>query len=187
MHEVEVKAAVSDKDDLITRLAERGCILGPSITQDDRVYVRNLGSLEIYLANEDFLRLRVENDERTFFAFKKHTTRTTDPNSAPLELEVEVGSRKTMERILFLMGYQEAMWIKKVRQKGTYEGWEVCVDEVEGLGTFIELEELMDAPDTAADIQGRMEQFLDELGVSGTSNRRDRYDLLLLQQKYSSE
>lgn len=186
MHEVEVKAAVRDKEALIARLAERGCTFGPEITQDDTVYVRKIGTLDTYLANDAFLRLRVENDGRTHFAFKKHTTRATDPNSAPLELELAVDSREIMERILLFMGYQEALRIKKTRRKGTYENWEVCLDEVEGLGSFIELEELTNDPETMTDIQDRMKDFLDELSLSGTSEIRDRYDILLLQQKYSN-
>ncbi|MEA2701333.1 MAG: adenylate cyclase, class 2 [Candidatus Parcubacteria bacterium] len=186
MHEVEVKAALGDKQGFIAKLAERGCELLAEIAQDDTVYVRETGSLEVFLGNHEFLRLRVENNSRTLFAFKKHRTRSNDPNSAPLELELAVDSREKMEQVLLLMGYQEAMRIKKRRRKGAYENWEVCIDEVEGLGTFVELEELVGDRTEAAGIQERMKAFLAELGIDVGSELRDRYDMLLLNKKYSA-
>lgn len=184
MYEVEVKAALNDTKSFIVKLQERGCELDPEILQDDTVYVRETGPLEVFLRNDEFLRLRVEDDDRALFAFKKHATRASDPNSAPLELELAVDSRDTMERILLTMGYQEAMRIKKRRRKGTYENWEVCIDEVEGLGSFVELEELTRDRDEAPDIQERMKAFLAELGVDVQSEIRNRYDVLLLEKKY---
>lgn len=183
MHEVEVKAPLHDKDAFITALAGHGCELGPVITQDDTVFVHKLGSLEIYLQNQDFLRLRVEDSGRVLFAFKHHPTRVTNLQSAPLELELEVASRETMQQILGIMGYQEAVRIKKQRRVGHYKNWEVCVDEVEGLGSFVEFEELIPENENVAEIQARMGEFLKELGVYKEEQLKHRYDVMLIEKK----
>jgi len=183
MHEIEVKGALDDKDAFISRLIERGCELGPETVQKDTVFVRDTGSIETYLSNDDFLRLREENGQ-TFFTLKNHPGRTDSLHTAPLELELTVSSRDVMEQILSYMGYQEAVRIHKRRRKGRYGNWEVCVDEVEGLGCFVELEELAEKSDEIEDIQKRMKVFLAELGVQTGDQIRNRYDILLLQEKY---
>ena len=183
MHEVEVKAVLEDTNGFVERLMEYGCELGPEILQQDTVFVRETGSVAVYLSNPDFLRLRVEDGERTLFTFKHHPMRVADTDAAPLELEVEVSSREAMEKILLLMGYQEAVSVTKRRRKGAYKGWEVCVDEVDGLGSFVELEEMVATRDNVATIQKRMTDFLLELGVDAGKRFKDRYDILLLEKR----
>jgi adenylate cyclase class 2 len=183
MHEVEVKAGLKDKDAFISALAGIGCELGKEIVQDDTVYVREVGSVETYLSNPDFLRLRVEDSGRVLFTLKHHADRVKNLGSAPLELEVEVSSRDIMEQALHYMGYQEAVRIQKRRRKGRYQNWEVCVDEVEGLGSFVELEELIAENENVQAIQERMAAFLSSVGVDPGNRLRDRYDVLLLQKQ----
>jgi adenylate cyclase class 2 len=181
MHEIEVKAALKNKVDFIGELAKRGCELGPVITQDDTIYVRETGTLEVYLSNSDFLRIRVEGSGRILFTFKHHAGRIVNLDSAPFEMELEVSSRETMEQILSHMGYKEAARVKKQRQKGRYEKWEICVDDVEGFGSFVELEELSSVDDDISGIQKHMQEVLSELGVDANDFIKNRYDVMLLQ------
>ncbi|MDB5189984.1 MAG: adenylyl cyclase CyaB [Parcubacteria group bacterium] len=183
MHEIEVKAVLTDKESFVKALADRGCELGPEVSQDDTVYAHTVGTLDEFLGNNDFLRLRVQNDGKTLFTFKHHPGRAINLDSAPLELELEISSRETMEKILDLMGYKEAVRIKKVRRKTTYQNWEICVDEVEGLGSFVEVEELLDANDTVQEVQQRMEAFLAEMGVGAEDLLKNRYDVMLMQKQ----
>ena len=183
MHEIEVKAVLADKQSFIEALSNLGCDLGQEVSQDDTVYARVVGSLEEYLSNSDFLRLRVQNDGRTLFTFKHHQGRIINLDSAPLELELEVSSRDTMEKMLELMGYKEAVRIKKIRRKTHYERWEICIDVVEGLGSFVELEELMEENDTVQEVQQRMEAFLAKLGVGNENLLKNRYDVMLMQKQ----
>ena len=183
MHEIEVKAILLDKESFIEALSKLGCELGKEISQDDTVYARVVGTLDQYLSNSDFLRLRVQNDGRTLFTFKHHPGRIINLDSAPLELELEVSSRDTMEKILGLMGYKEAVRIRKIRRKTHYEKWEICIDEVEGLGSFVEIEELVEENDSVQEVQQRMEAFLAKLGVGTGSLLKNRYDVMLMQKQ----
>lgn len=181
MHEVEVKAKLEDAEAFMRALTGLGCELGKEIRQDDTTYVRDTSSLDAYLANADFLRLRIQDDGRTLFTIKHHPGRVTNLNSAPLELELEVSSRDVMERMLSLMGYQEAVRMVKVRRKTRYQMWEICVDEVEGLGSFVELEELADSNERVPEIRTSMQKFLEGLGVKKEDFLMNRYDVLMLQ------
>lgn len=183
MHEVEVKAVLKDKEALIQALKNLGCELGEEISQDDTVYARVVGTLEEFLSNNDFLRIRVQNNGQILFTFKHHPGRIVNLTSAPLEHELEISSRETMVHILDLMGYTEAVRIKKVRRKTHYEKWEICIDDVEGLGTFVEIEELLDANDTQQEVRERMETFLASVGIGTDDLLNNRYDVMLMQKQ----
>ena len=67
MKEVEIKARLREKEKITNNLKKLGCIFEESCTQEDIVYVRNVGSLTDYLSNDVFLRIRVKNDNKVFF------------------------------------------------------------------------------------------------------------------------
>jgi predicted adenylyl cyclase CyaB len=182
MHEIEVKAVVRDKARLLEGLAALGCTLGEVIRQDDTTYVKDVSSLENYLKNSDFLRLRVQDDGAVILTLKHHPTRATDLSSAPLEHELSVSSRDQMEKVLTTLGYQEAVRIRKERRKGRHGIWEVCVDEVEGIGPHVELEQLAEPGTDVPTVREEMRQFLAALGVEEGDFLKDRYDVLLLLQ-----
>ncbi len=179
--EVEVKAKLSEGTDVVEALRKLGCELSSPKTQDDTVYVRQTGSVSEYLSNAEFLRLRVENDGTTLFTLKYHPGRADDPTSAPIECESKVDSREQIAHMLQLMGFSEAVRIRKSRMKTKHGAWEICVDEVEGLGSFIELEEMADRDADIPGIQEKMREFLASLGVSQEDIGLARYDVLLLE------
>ncbi|MDB4992376.1 MAG: putative Adenylyl cyclase CyaB [Parcubacteria group bacterium] len=183
MHEIEIKAALKNKEAFIKALSERGCEFGQEIKQDDTIYAREIETLEIFLSNSDFLRIRVQNDGKTLFAFKHHPGRIRSLDSAPLELELEVSSREVMEHILSIMGYKEAARVTKVRRKTKYQNWEICIDDVEGLGAYVEVEELADSNDDIVSIQERMRVFLAEFGIGEEDLINNRYDVMLMQKR----
>lgn len=183
MHEVEVKAVLNNKEALLQALSKLGCEFGEEVSQDDTVYARVVGTLEDFLSNTDFLRLRVQNSGQILFTLKHHPGRIVSLTSAPLEHELEVSSRETMEKILELMGYKEAVRIKKIRIKTHCEKWEICIDEVEGLGSFVEIEELLDANDTQQAVRERMEAFLATVGIGAEDLLNNRYDVMLMQKQ----
>lgn len=178
-----MKAHARDVGKLRHALEALGCVFTQPMTQDDAIYVRNTGSLDTYLSNAEFLRLRVQGDGTVLFTMKYHEGRASDIASAPLEYETSVGSREQMERILSLMGFTEAARVKKSRIKTRHANWEVCIDEVAGLGAFIELEELAAESADIGAIQAKMRDFLASLGVEASDTGLQRYDVLILQQK----
>lgn len=185
MHEVEVKAKVRDQHALLSALSEQGCVLGAPVEERDTLYAREVGTLDAYNRNADFLRIRERGDGKVIFTLKHHPERHEGrPDSMPLEHETEIGSRDEMEHALLLMGYHEAVRVTKVRRKGKFGKWEICLDEVEGLGSFIELEEMTDGTETARVIT-EMRAFLAALGIPEEDLGADRYDIALLKIRWT--
>jgi predicted adenylyl cyclase CyaB len=73
--------------------------------------------------------------------------------------------------------------IAKHRRKTTYKNWEVCVDDVEGLGSYVEMEELAETTDDVPEIKERMQAFLAEQGVKESDILRNRYDVMMLEKE----
>lgn len=184
MHEIEVKVRVENPEPVMKALEALGCAWSDAITQHDTVYVKDASSIQQYLRNNDFLRLRVQNGDTTILTLKHHPERADNPDSAPLEHELTVDSKEEMEKLLLTLGFIEAVQIKKARKKAKHEKWEICVDEVEGLGTFIEIEELA-TPDTSVpETRKRMRAFLTQIGIPENELFTNRYDTLLLEKKF---
>lgn len=187
MREIEVKARVENKDALLKKLEDLSCALGETKVQNDVVYVQEYGSMEQFLSNELFLRIR-ESNNKILFTVKYHKDRTQNGNALdmPLEHEVEVSSRSELESMLVLLGFFPALNITKRRQTGHYKDWEICIDEVEGLGSFIEVEQLTHADEDIQPVTDAISSFLSTLGISPKDIGAKRYDIALLEKQYGS-
>lgn len=184
MHEVEVKAALRDKPGVMRALEALGCSFSEPVTENDVLYAKEAGSMDAYKRNADFLRIRVRGSGEIIFTLKHHPDRHEGrADSMPQEYETSIGSREEMEKMLALMGYQEVVRTDKVRQKGHIGKREVCIDEVEELGSFIELEELTDGQETQR-VVDEMLAFLEELGIARDDMFADRYDIALLKKRW---
>jgi predicted adenylyl cyclase CyaB len=82
-----------------------------------------------------------------------------------------------MEKALILMGYKEAVRINKTRIVTHYNGCEICVDEVDDLGTFIEMEKLTEDGDVDL-IQEDLFRFFESIGINRSDRVTSGYDIL---------
>ena len=177
MREIEIKAKLKNKAQVIKKLKSLGCIFESPITQEDSVYTKNIGSLEMYRNNEAYLRIRIKNVVETLFTFKKKGVNDLDS----IEHEVSINSKDEMEQALFHMGYKKAMKIDKTRTVTHYDGCEICIDDVKGLGSFIEMEKLTNAKGDAKKIQDQLFIFFESLGIKKTDRVMSGYDILTLE------
>lgn len=117
MKEIEVKAHLKNKDDVLEKLKTLGCILSEPIRQVDTVYVKIIGNVEEYLKNDHFVRIREKSDGRFIFTVKKPLSKIVLTKA---EHETEVKNAKELEQALFLMGYQISNKVIKSRQTTNY-------------------------------------------------------------------
>jgi len=179
--EIEVKARLKDREGVITKLKELGCEFGVSKTQDDTVYAQNIGTVEEYYSNSVFLRIRIQDDGKVIFTAKQ-PIRKSASELVKVEHESEISSADEMREMLKMMGYREAVRTKKTRQIGHYNDYEICLDDIEGLGSFIEIEKIAEE-NIARMIQKEMLEFLISLGTSPEDQVMKGYDILQLEQK----
>jgi adenylate cyclase class 2 len=180
--EIEVKAKVADLSAIRARIVALGCTFTDPVVQDDTGYVRNVGSMDAFLGNDVFLRIRVQSDGRVMYTAKK-PSRFAGDGLAKTEHEVTVSSAEELTRILELSGFVRAVHVRKSRQTAHYNQYEICLDEIEGLGSFIEVEVIGEEVD-ADSVQQDMRAFLQTLGIRAEDQVRKGYDILILEREY---
>lgn len=171
--EVEAKYRVADLDELTTALAQRQVGLSAPSTQDDQAYAPVGWSYGMSKIGVPFARLRTQ-DGRHLFTVKK----PIDNEMACLEHESLIDDRAAMDAALITMGWVPTVRIVKQRQTGSWDGAAVCVDVVEGLGTFVELERVVSSAESGERVQAGLDALVRSLGVS-MQRVTDTYDSLI--------
>ena len=83
------------------------------------------------------------------------------------EYEFVVDDGNTARQMLAALDWQEVVTVDKVRLESKTEDYTVCIDEVVGLGLFIELEVLTEDSVDVKNIQQQMYNFLKNLNIDG--------------------
>lgn len=180
MQEIEIKAKLENEEAVLAKLSELGVSFSSPATQDDTIYAKETGTLEAFLSNSLFLRLRVVDGSRTVFTAKYHENRDAANDTYATEYETEVSSRDVMEQILLLQGYKEAVRVQKTRRTAAHNGWEICLDQVEGLGSFIEVEQMAEDGADPRAIYESLKAFLGSIGLQESAVTTMRYDIMIL-------
>ena len=128
---LELKAQVSDLAGARERLGAMGAELQGTERQDDRYFAVPAGRLKLRVSSRDGAHLvaYVRPEEKAFRTSRFHRLPVADPEGmgATLSEMLGAGPRVVKER--------EVWWWRDVR---------VHLDQVEGLGTFVELEARLD-------------------------------------------
>jgi adenylate cyclase, class 2 len=173
VREIEVKYRIDDLEALLTALKSRGIELSDPVHQDDQAYAPEHWQFGDSKLGVSFLRLRTTGGRHQF------TLKQPGSNAqACLEHETEVTDRAAMHAAVLRMGYRPTVQIIKTRRTATLDNCSLCVDDVEGIGGFLELERLAaDDTDEAAD-QAELAAFIDSLDIAATRTH-DTYDSLV--------
>jgi adenylate cyclase, class 2 len=172
--EIEVKARLNNQDEVIAKLEILGCKLSHPIHQQDIVFVDDdYGVFDKFNPGKNILRIR-EQDDRFILTLKQAKSNEQDA----IEHETEVVDAKETREILEHMGFHEEVRINKIRRTAHYNNWEICIDEVEGLGSFIEVEHIAEDPEVES-VQSVMFNFLISLGVKVKDRVTNGYDTLV--------
>jgi|SRR3989338_68450 len=176
--EIEVKAKVDSLDEAERKLAEMGCVLSGALAQHDVVFVEDdYGPFEVFRPKKNLLRIR-ESGGEFILTLKRPVANQLDS----LEHETKISDPAETKEILNLMGYHEIVAVDKIRRKANFNGMEICLDQVDGLGTFLEAERIVE--DAEAEIvQNELFAFLQKLGVKPEDRIYDGYDTLIYLQK----
>ena len=83
------------------------------------------------------------------------------------EYEFAVDDGNVARQMLTALGWQEVVTVDKVRLESKTEDYTICVDEVAGLGLFIELEVLAEDDVDVDTLQKQMRSFLKSLNIDG--------------------
>ena len=173
MREIELKYRVDDLEALLVALKSRGIELSELVFQDDQAYASAGWQFGDSKLGVSFLRLRTVQG-RHYFTLKQPAGSAQDC----LEYETQVTDRQAMRHAALHMGYRPTVRIAKTRRTATLEHCSLRVNDVDGIGGFLELERM--APDhaDAQAIQANLVAFVSSPGIAAT--RTDQtYDSLV--------
>lgn len=97
---------------------------------------------------------------------------------ACLEHQSEVSDRDAMHAALVTMGWTPTVRICKQRRTGNWDGMTVCVDLVDQLGPFIEVERVVGAAESGTQVQAELDAMVRSLGAP-VERVYDTYDSLI--------
>ncbi len=172
MLEIEQKFARADFARLERQLAEWAAVLGDAHEEADHYF--NAPDRDFARTDEAFRLRRV--GPANYLTYKGPKQRAEVKVRTELEIALLPGDQAAadMTRLLTHLGYRFVALVKKHRRTASLQrdgfSFTVCLDEVEGLGRFAEVEVL--APeDRRADAEKALAALAAELGLSAVERR----------------
>lgn len=172
MFEVEIKTR-TEHGRLLNELEKSGAAYEKTVHQVDTYYNaphRDFGE------TDEALRIREQNG-RVFMTYKGKKIDAVSKTRK--EVEVEIGDRNRMEDILTSLGFKKTLEVRKDRDIYHLNGAEICLDCVDGLGCFVELE--VQAKDSS-DIEEKRDELIKlmrGLGITEELIRESYLEMLL--------
>ena len=173
MREIEIKLKASNLKDLEKNLLKRGCELSEPISQHDIIYSLKDSRTEFESAKEGDVIIRIRHlKDGAQLNLKQQCSGEMDN----LEYETEIKNPDEMHSILNILGWNPVVEVKKIRRKGKLKEYEICLDQVDKLGTFVELEKITDEDADYMKIKEELFKELESLGLSRKDEETRGYD-----------
>lgn len=183
MIEVEIKLPVRELDRIREQLIRSGFTKTSHQRERDTYFDNASGQIR---ESGQALRIRetVDLDTGATVAQMNFKGKKLDPRTMTRqELESNVEQAEICRQILEAVGFHRTFpEVVKEREMLGREDLTACLDRVENLGSFLELEILVDAEDQKDAAQGRMDEVLAMLGYRMEDTVRSSY-LSMLQKK----
>ncbi len=181
MYEVEIKVR-ADHGPVRDRLRDLGARRVGRVQQVDTYYDAPDRS---FADTDEALRIRREvagddgeaTEERIRLTYKG--PKVDDDTQTREEFEVGVGDAEAVAGILDGLGYRAVATVEKERTTYELDGYEVTLDSVAGLGTFLEVEREVEAAGVDGAREGARD-LLERLGVDPERGIRESYLELVL-------
>ncbi|MBI5138564.1 MAG: class IV adenylate cyclase [Candidatus Vogelbacteria bacterium] len=128
----------------------------------------------------EWLRLRQEKSGNSINYKFWHKDKNSVANHCD-ELETKISDIEPLRRLLSALNFIPRIVVDKVRRSWVYNDWEVSIDSVKNLGTFVELEYKgrMRKPDPDK-ITQEMREFIANLRLGRVEENQRGYPYMLL-------
>lgn len=182
-YEVEQKFRVKDLTITERALLNLGADIHDPVTQADTYFSHPAREFQ---KTDEILRLRSDGNDN-FITYKGPRIDKQTKTRVELELPLPTGqeSAEQFRRLLSILGFDTLLDVRK-RRKKTRVDWqgctfEVALDEVDVLGTFVELETLIDEDSVLDAAKQRLTSLASELGL--TENEVRSYSEIMWEAK----
>jgi len=169
MFEVEVKFR-DDADAVRHFLAGRGCQMSVEKAQGDVIFVHKAVDGFNVPQGGNIIRIRTQNGKSIL------TVKQKGGAFATRETETVVENADATANILEMLDYKVVVTVNKKRITTKYENMEICFDNVEHLGKFVEVEIMVDAEKDKASALDKIKRFLKQFDITELDFCLERYD-----------
>ena len=174
--EVEMKLKLLEKQKILERMRKQGFALKSDLEMED-IYFSHPS--RDFSKSDEALRLRkFIGEEKTEITYKGR--KLMEKSKTREEITAKIFDGAELQRILSLLSFEEVGRIKKVR-----ENWEaneviISIDEVGGLGTYLEIECIVERNTEIKSAIQKLRKILENLGLDYRMEIRKSYIELLL-------
>ena len=172
MIEMEIKAFLRDEVCVRAKLSQCGCQWKDTQYQVDTIYVQDKVLSDV---NTPIFHIRRQGS----LSILTLKILESDLDTAT-ELELEISDALTMQDILYAIGFKELVRVAKHRDTTHFDGFNICIDKVENLGTFIEIERVESTMDNQQTVYDGIMHLLVSLGISKSDVTKKKYYKMIL-------
>lgn len=172
--ESRIKLDEGERERLIGELAARQVALSAPVPQRD-VYFKERGFRDrVHGPGSAIVRVRYTPSETTL-----NMKRLTSRDGVWEEFETVIQDGEVAERIMAAMGAEPAVTVRKTRRSGRLGEIEIQLDDVEGLGTYLEVALQVDEENGQA--REAIDRLLRELNIPAERVELRGYPVILLE------
>lgn len=176
--EIEIKVNIENMDNL-TKFLEENAMFKLSTRQIDEYFNAPDRDFLAIRPVTEWLRLR-QTREAVLITYKKAHYTTEGKLNFRDEFETIVGDIDQARKILLSLGYTPLVTVNKVRKIWRYQEYEVALDEVQGLGIFVEIEYKGEDPSNPKLITDQMIEFLRKVDCGEIKRHHSGYPYIML-------
>jgi adenylate cyclase, class 2 len=178
MKEFEIQVRVENLAPLLAELEKNGEFKGEK-RQIDEYFSPAHRDFTAVRPVAEWLRLRESGGKATInykFWNRDEKGRSTYAD----EQETAVGDIAVLRKIFEILNFRKICTVDKVRKAWQYKQYEIAVDSVQGLGDFVEVEQLTEEDLPAEKVNGEMIVFLKQIGCGKLERNQLGYPFMLL-------
>ena len=161
--EIEIQVKI-EKPEILIKFLEENASFKEEIHQLDKYFSpthRNFGAVRPV---EEWLRVR-KSGNKASFDYKHLRFDKNGKNYSCDQYETNIGDSDQMEKILAVLNFAPLITVNKKRKIWMYKDYEIAVDNIEGLGDFVEIEYLGKKENLdPKEVTGEMVAFLKKIG-----------------------
>lgn len=177
MREIEVKLQFRDTGAQTIQDALPAVEWSEPYTQDDRIFLDKSMTEYKITPGTRVCRIRKETSPQGEEELSLTMKVEQEQKLASLEYETTINNELGMVAMLDQFGFEEFVAVSKTRRKARVKPYNLCLDEVKQLGTFLEVELLTDdAATDAAAAQSQMIDWAKAQGLDGFTVNMIPYD-----------
>ena len=186
MIEVEIKVCIKNKKRLEQGMEQFGFMKGSLLRETDWYFDNMEGT---FRKSDKALRIRqcenlTSKENISYITYKG--PKLDNISMTRKELEIRIDDAKTGKEILQNLGFLPVFPVVKLRQYFHKDDMTACLDQVENLGDYLELEIIVENEEGREEALNRIFLFLEKLGYGKEDIIRTSY-LSMLQKKYGND